>query len=682
MNRWLFWAALLISGFSGSLWAADSNTTPADVTATVTIKATDPTASESGPSSGLFTVSRTGSTAAPLTVEYKTSGSAVAPDDYVPLTGKVVINAGSAAAAILVTPVGDTIAEESETVIVTLVLPTPPLPTSSAAYQVGQASSATVTIKDNDVNVAPLPTVSIRATAMAAEPETVGKITISRMGDITQTLQVNYEVLDIQVPGPTTSATSSGALVPAATPGLDYQVLPGSITIPAGKSSIVISIQPIDDQLVEGIEAVTLRLKTSASYNINKPDTASVFIADNDPVNLPPTVAIQTPKEAQSFTGPVDIQVAAQATDKDDSVKTVEFFANGKSIGLTTANPASASAVNPFQITWKSVGAGKYTLTAKATDERGKSTVSGAIHITVTVPTPPVVTVEATQAKVVESDVSHPGIFKVTRTGSMQAAIDVRYSLSGTAANGVDYVKLSGVVTLPAGQSSAEIQVVPIPDKVIEEKETVVITLAQPATNPTYSVSTPRTATITISDAVDTTGATLTINSPKAGDTFQAPGEISISVTAVDPKGYISRVEFFANDKSIGVSQLMFFQAPDPGIPTQHTLTWQNVPAGKYNLAVKALTSAGALVKSPAVAVVVNPLLARAQIRTQTDELAVERRFSFQTEPGRSYSIQASSDLLSWGEVDRVDSAGDSFDYVEAELGTPSHRFYRAVPTD
>ena len=49
----------------------------------------------------------------------------------------------------------------------------------------------------------------------------------------------------------------------------------------------------------------------------------------------------------------------------------------------------------------------------------------------------------------------------------------------------------------------------------------------------------------------------------------------------MDPKGYISRVEFFANDKSIGVSEMVFIRAPDPGTPIKHMLDWNNVPAGK-----------------------------------------------------------------------------------------------------
>ena len=54
---------------------------------TVTIAATDATATEAGLTTGTFTVSRTGSTTAALTVHYSVSGTATAGSDYTALSG-------------------------------------------------------------------------------------------------------------------------------------------------------------------------------------------------------------------------------------------------------------------------------------------------------------------------------------------------------------------------------------------------------------------------------------------------------------------------------------------------------------------------------------------------------------------------------------------------------------------
>jgi hypothetical protein len=108
----------------------------------VTIIATDPTATEAGPTTGIFTVSRTGSTATPLTVYYTVGGTATKGSDYTTLPGSVTIPAGSSSAPIIVTPIDDALVEGNETVVVKL--------SSKPTYAVGTPSSATVTIVSNE----------------------------------------------------------------------------------------------------------------------------------------------------------------------------------------------------------------------------------------------------------------------------------------------------------------------------------------------------------------------------------------------------------------------------------------------------------------------------------------------------------------------------------------------------
>ena len=56
-----------------------------------------------------------------------------------------------------------------------------------------------------------------------------------------------------------------------------------------------------------------------------------------------------------------------------------------------------------------------------------------------------------------------PGAFTVTRTGSTNTALTVRYALGGTATNGIDYNTLGASVTIPAGAASTSLTVVPKP---------------------------------------------------------------------------------------------------------------------------------------------------------------------------------------------------------------------------
>jgi hypothetical protein len=86
----------------------------------VSLAATDNTATETGPTSGFYTVSRVGATTSALTVYYAVSGSATPGVDYQMLSGSVTIPSGQASATITVTPIDDSAIEGDVTVVVTL----------------------------------------------------------------------------------------------------------------------------------------------------------------------------------------------------------------------------------------------------------------------------------------------------------------------------------------------------------------------------------------------------------------------------------------------------------------------------------------------------------------------------------------------------------------------------------
>jgi hypothetical protein len=89
------------------------------------------------------------------------------------------------------------------------------------------------------------------------------------------------------------------------------------------------------------------------------------------------------------------------------------------------------------------------------------------------------------------------GRFTVTRTGGTIDPLIVRYTVGGSAGNGVDYRKLSGKVVIKAGASSAKINVAPFDDTELDGNETVIVTLSG---SPNYGVGSPDTATVTITD--------------------------------------------------------------------------------------------------------------------------------------------------------------------------------------
>jgi Calx-beta domain-containing protein len=105
------------------------------------------------------------------------------------------------------------------------------------------------------------------------------------------------------------------------------------------------------------------------------------------------------------------------------------------------------------------------------------------------------VSIAATTATAMEGRSN--GAFTVTRAGSTNASLSVRYTVAGTATPGADYRALSGTVTIPVGAASARIVVVPTADTIADSGETIRVTLAAGAG---YSVGSPAAATVRIAE--------------------------------------------------------------------------------------------------------------------------------------------------------------------------------------
>ena len=106
----------------------------------VQIIASDPRADERGTNRARFTIVREGDASLALLVSYSWSGTASNGLDYAMLNGSVLIPAGSNAPSLFIVPLADDLAEDDETVTVTL--------QPAANYQAGAISSATAVIRD------------------------------------------------------------------------------------------------------------------------------------------------------------------------------------------------------------------------------------------------------------------------------------------------------------------------------------------------------------------------------------------------------------------------------------------------------------------------------------------------------------------------------------------------------
>jgi hypothetical protein len=112
------------------------------ITQTVAVRATDATATEAGPTTGTFTFTRSGDTAAALTVGYTVAGTATTGSDYTALGASVSFPAGVTTVTKTVTPRQDALQEPNETVVLTLA--------QSPNYAVGTPGSATVILSSDE----------------------------------------------------------------------------------------------------------------------------------------------------------------------------------------------------------------------------------------------------------------------------------------------------------------------------------------------------------------------------------------------------------------------------------------------------------------------------------------------------------------------------------------------------
>jgi regulation of enolase protein 1 (concanavalin A-like superfamily) len=89
---------------------------------------------------------------------------------------------------------------------------------------------------------------------------------------------------------------------------------------------------------------------------------------------------------------------------------------------------------------------------------------------------------------------------------------------------------------------------------------------------------------------------TVSISNPKTGATYTAPANISITATAGDVDGSITRGAFYAGTQLVGSDSTNPF-----------TVTWRNVPAGTYRLKAVVTDNEGATTTSPTITVTVAP---------------------------------------------------------------------------
>ncbi|MEO6994211.1 MAG: tandem-95 repeat protein, partial [Lacunisphaera sp.] len=260
--------------------------------------------------------------------------------------------------------------------------------------------------------------------------------------------------------------------------------------------------------------------------------------------NEAPSVAITAPVSGAVVAGPATVLLTASASDADGTVTKVEFFNGSEKIG--EANTA------PYQISWPDVGSGSFTLTARATDNLGATSIS--LPVTLSVNVPPLANSQAvTTSEDLSTAITLSGSDVETAAGALTYSMifqPVHGSLTGTAPN--------LVYTPNANYAGSDSFSFKVNDGVFDSSPaTVSITVqavnhAPVATGPFSLTTAEDTAAAIILTATDAEGSPLTysIITPPQHGAFSGTAPSLTYIPSANYNG-TDRFTFKANDGSL-----------------------------------------------------------------------------------------------------------------------------------
>jgi ELWxxDGT repeat protein len=264
INDGLYDSAVFLKG--GSLGVIDPTTlanaiTIADNDLPPVVSIADVSFNEgkNGTSTGTFTVELSNPSSLVTTVDYRTAdGTALAGIDYTNVDKATLTFApGETSKKIVIPLIGDLVDEVDTAFKVNLSNPT------GNATLGNKTATGTILNDDTPISIAVIDNTAVET--KPGETSNSGQFVITRGGDLNKTLTVKYKL----------SGTGTNSE--------DYQALTGTSIFAAGVDKVSVDIKPIDDEIYEEKESITLSVSAD-EYLIAGPDSISATIADNDPI--------------------------------------------------------------------------------------------------------------------------------------------------------------------------------------------------------------------------------------------------------------------------------------------------------------------------------------------------------------------------------------------------------------
>lgn len=313
--------------------------------------------------------------------------------------------------------------------------------------------------------------------------------------------------------------------------GTDYTAVSGRIMFPKGAKVRHVSVPIINDTAVESTESFKVRLFDAFKAKIV--DRTGIVTITNDDVTPPSAPPALTVKDASTQEG--DALVFQVSLDKapstavtfdyatsDGTAKAPGDYTATSGKGTIAANATSTSISVPT--TEDSTPESTETMTLTISNVVGATVADGTATGTIldddTASALSVADSSAVEGKAVE--------FTVSLNHASGLEVKAEWATSdGTAKAGSDYTASSGVVTIPAGSTTAKFSVPTIDDSIDEVNETFNVTLSSPH-NATIADGTA------VGTIIDNDGPAISVSDSTA--TEGSPVIFTVKLSAASPQ--------------------------------------------------------------------------------------------------------------------------------------------------